>query len=85
MDKELKDRILKLQPTRHVPVDVKAIVNVEEGAPDLLEEMFPTLVPTESEPPDTAQLGDKFIAAARIIQQVQASELRIADLVESLE
>jgi isopropylmalate/homocitrate/citramalate synthase len=41
MDKELKQKILRLEPTREVPVDISNLVTLEEGEPHLLEETFP--------------------------------------------
>jgi len=41
MDKELKNEILKIEPTREVPVDIQAIADIGEGEPHLLEETFP--------------------------------------------
>ena len=41
MERELKDRILRLEPTRKVNADIERIVTIPEGEPDLLEEMFP--------------------------------------------
>ena len=41
MDRELKQKILGLEPTREVPIDVSNLVTLEEGQPHLLEETFP--------------------------------------------
>jgi len=41
MDKELKGKILRLQPKRRVGIDVSELVDIVEGTPNLLEETFP--------------------------------------------
>jgi isopropylmalate/homocitrate/citramalate synthase len=41
MDKELKQKILKIEPTREVGADVSDIVDIGEGEPELLEDIFP--------------------------------------------
>lgn len=70
------------EPNRSVVLQLAAMYETEAK---LLGEMFPTLVATEGERPVAEELGERFVAAAQVVQQVQASELRIADLIESLE
>ena len=41
MRKELKEKILGLEPVREVPVDVARLVTVPEGTPRLFEDTFP--------------------------------------------
>ena len=41
MERELKEKILRLKPTRSVPVDVPALANIGEGEPHLYEGTFP--------------------------------------------
>ena len=51
----------------------------------MLQDAFPVLVPGEGEQVDAAEMGQRFIAAGQIIEQVRATELRIAALVETLQ
>ncbi len=69
------------EPNRSTLSQVAAMYETEAK---LLTGMFPALVPTDDKQPGAVELGDSFIVAARIIEQIQASELRIADLIESL-
>ena len=41
MQKELKEKILKLKPTREVLTDISKLVTIDEGEPRLLEGTFP--------------------------------------------
>ena len=41
MDRELKQKILKIESTREVDADISDIVDLDEGEPELLEETFP--------------------------------------------
>jgi len=41
MEKELKQKVLKLPPSRTVDADIPQIVDLPEGEPNLLENMFP--------------------------------------------
>ncbi len=41
MQKDLKDKIMNLPPTRTVAADPAALAGIEEGVPDLLERVFP--------------------------------------------
>lgn len=41
MDRELKSKILGIEPSREVDVDVEALADFDEGEPDLLEDVFP--------------------------------------------
>ena len=70
------------EPNRSVVSQMAAMYETEAK---LLGEMFPTLAATESERPDAAELAERFVAAAQVVQQVQALELRIANLIERLE
>ncbi|MBS3762311.1 MAG: hypothetical protein KGZ25_03295, partial [Planctomycetes bacterium] len=41
MKRELKSKILKIEPSREVPVEISELIDLEEGTPELLEETFP--------------------------------------------
>jgi isopropylmalate/homocitrate/citramalate synthase len=41
MDRELKNKIMELPPAREVELDVSRLADMEEGTPELLEDIFP--------------------------------------------
>ena len=41
MQKDLKEKILGIEPSRQVPVDIEQLVSLPEGQPHLFEETFP--------------------------------------------
>ena len=41
MQKELKQKILELEPSRQIHIDIDQLVTLPEGQPHLFEEIFP--------------------------------------------
>ncbi len=70
------------EPNRSILSQIAAMYETEAR---MLQDAFPVLVPGEGEQVDATEMGQRFVAAGQIIQQVRATELRIAALVETLQ
>ncbi len=70
------------EPNRSILSQIAAMYETEAK---MLQYAFPALVPGEGEKVDATEMGQRFIAAGQIIEQVRATELRIATLIETLQ
>ncbi len=71
---------LAQEPNRSMLLQIAAMFETEAT---LLQDVFPDLVPQDGQQVEAGELAARFLTAAEVIEQVRASELRIAGLIEN--